>query len=91
MWIIVCKNESQQHLVFPGGLPSKYYPGPTLLNFGDLTRTGAFNVVWPLTEFTVGKRFVEHQERWSLFKFTQRIHKERKMCTFVYSVTNTPQ
>ena len=27
------------------GLPSKYYPGPTLLNFGDLTRTGAFNVV----------------------------------------------
>jgi hypothetical protein len=42
-------EKSQQHLVFPGGLPSKYYPSPTLLNFGDLTRTGAFNVVWPLT------------------------------------------
>jgi hypothetical protein len=44
------KSKSQQHLVFPGGLPSKYYPGPTLLNFGDLTRTGAFNVVWPLAK-----------------------------------------
>jgi hypothetical protein len=33
--------------LFPNGLPSKYYPGPTLLNFDDLTRTGAFNVVWP--------------------------------------------
>src|SRR5215470_12254580 len=42
----------------PGGLPSKYYPGPTLLNFGDLTRTGAFNVVWPLTS-TV-------QDQWGL-------------------------
>src|SRR5437868_32324 len=28
-------HKSQQHLVFPGGLPSKYYPGPMLLNFGD--------------------------------------------------------
>ena len=46
--------KSQQHLVFPGGLPSKYYPGPRLLNFGDLTRTGAFSQVWPLTNFTVG-------------------------------------
>src|SRR5215470_12903912 len=43
------QNKSQQHLVFPGGLPSKYYPGPTLLNFVDLTRTSAFNVVWPMT------------------------------------------
>ena len=36
---------------FPGrGHPSKYYPpGPSLLTFGDRTRTGgAFNVVWPL-------------------------------------------
>ena len=30
-------HKSQQHLVFPGGLPSKYYPGPMLLNFGDQT------------------------------------------------------
>ena len=29
-----------------GGPPSKYYPGQTLLNFRDQTRTGAFIVVW---------------------------------------------
>ena len=34
--------------MFPGGHPSKYYPDPTLLNFADRTRSGAFNVVWPL-------------------------------------------
>ena len=39
--------KSLQHPVFPGGHPSKYYLGPTLLNFGDQTRTGVFNVVWP--------------------------------------------
>ena len=39
--------ESQQHLLFPGGHPSKYWAGPTLLNFGDQTRTGVLNVVWP--------------------------------------------
>ena len=26
--------------------PSKYYPGPTMLNFRDQTRTGVFIVVW---------------------------------------------
>ena len=30
----------------PGGPPSKYYPGPTMLNFPDQTRTGVFIVVW---------------------------------------------
>jgi hypothetical protein len=40
--------------VFPSGLPSKYYPGPMLLNFSDRTRTGVFNMVWPLTR-KVGK------------------------------------
>ena len=34
-------------LLFPGGHPSKYWAGPTLLNFGDRTRTGALSVVWP--------------------------------------------
>ena len=34
------------HGVFPGGPPSKYYPGPTMLNFRDLTRTGVFIEVW---------------------------------------------
>ena len=43
-------KKSQQHQEFPSGLPSKYYPGPMLLNFSDRTRTGVFNMVWPLTE-----------------------------------------
>ena len=41
------KKKSLQHLLFPGGHPSKYWVGPTLLNFGDRTRTGVFSVVWP--------------------------------------------
>ena len=40
-------KKSLQHLLFPGGHPSKYWAGPTLLNFGDQTRTGVFSVVWP--------------------------------------------
>ena len=46
-----CKSKekaSQQHLVFPGGHPSKYWLDPTLLNFADRTRSGVFNVVWSL-------------------------------------------
>ena len=35
-----------QHRVFPGGHPSRYWPGPTMLDFGDRTRTGVFMVVW---------------------------------------------
>ena len=38
--------EKAGHRVFPGGPPSKYYPGPTMLNFRDLTRSGVFIVVW---------------------------------------------
>lgn len=33
-------HPSSQQLVFPSGHPSKYYPGSSLLNFADLTRTG---------------------------------------------------
>ena len=39
-------EEKVAHRVFPGGPPSKYYPGPTMLNFRDLTRTGVVIVVW---------------------------------------------
>ena len=49
-------EKSQRHPEFPSGLPSKYYPGPTLLNYSDLTRTGVFNMVWPLTS----KRVVQN-------------------------------
>ena len=42
------KKNCQQHPVFPGGHPSKYWLGSTLLNFSDRTRTGVFSVIWPL-------------------------------------------
>ena len=41
------RTKSLRHQVFPGGPPSKYYPGPTMLNCCDRTRTGVFIVVWP--------------------------------------------
>jgi hypothetical protein len=44
------KKECQRHAVFPGGHPSKYYPHPTSLNYGERTRTGVSDVVWPLAE-----------------------------------------
>ena len=40
--------------MFPGGHPSKYWLDSTLLNFSDRTRTGVFNVIWPLA-FESGK------------------------------------
>ena len=40
------KVKSLRHQVFPGGPPSKYSPGPTMLNFCDQTRTGVLIVVW---------------------------------------------
>ena len=43
------RKRSQQHPMFPGGHPSKYWRDSTLLNFSDRTRTGVFNVIWPLT------------------------------------------
>ena len=42
------KSKCQQHPVFPGGHPSKYWLGSMLLNFSDRTRTGVFSVIWPL-------------------------------------------
>ena len=42
--------KSQQHPEFPSGLPSTYQLSSMLLNFSDRTRTGKFNMIWPLTE-----------------------------------------
>ena len=42
------KANSQQHPMFQGGHPSKYWVDSTLLNFSDRTRTDVFNVIWPL-------------------------------------------
>ena len=44
--LIVVSLKSLPHQEFPDGPPFKYYPGRTLLNFRDQTRTGVFNVVW---------------------------------------------
>jgi hypothetical protein len=35
-----------RHPVFPGGLPSKYYPGPMVLDLADLTGCRIFTMVW---------------------------------------------
>ena len=43
-------KKSLHYRVFPGGHPSKYQQGSMLLNFSDRTRTGAFNVIWPLAK-----------------------------------------
>ena len=53
------KRNCQQHPVFPGGHPSKYWLGSTLLNFSDRTRTGVFSVIWPLAKEGVKIRLFE--------------------------------
>ena len=52
----VLVKKSLQHQQFPGGLPSQYYVGPTLLNFSFQMGTGAFNVVWPQTVINENKQ-----------------------------------
>ena len=47
-------KKSQRHPEFPSGLPSKYYPGPTLLNYSDLMRTGVFTMVFWLVALHLG-------------------------------------
>ena len=56
-WRIIRQKDMccQQHPVFPGGHPSKYWLGSTLLNFSDRTRTGVFSVIWPLATL-LGKK-----------------------------------
>ena len=53
-------------MVFPGGVLLKYYPGPMLLNFGDQTRTSAFNMVWQLAVMSIifVYLFVDKYETW---------------------------
>ena len=46
-WFPCSRNGAQlwfcQHMEFPNGLPSKYYPGPMLLNFSIRMQTGVSN------------------------------------------------
>ena len=53
---------SKQHPVFPGGHPSKYWLGSMLLNCSDRTRTGVFNMIWPLARVweNVNTLFLQH-------------------------------
>lgn len=65
----VGKIKCQQHAVFPGGHPPKYWPRPMLLNCGDRTRTGAFSMVWPLTEVGCKRGYLRYATtfRWHQF------------------------
>ena len=53
----------------PGGHPSKYWLGSTLLNFSDQTRTGVFNVIWPLVKGK-GKMCIDRL-LWNFFKMAK--------------------
>ena len=44
--VLLKTRKRVRHLEFPGGLPSKYYPGPTVLDLADLTGCRIFTVVW---------------------------------------------
>lgn len=46
------EGHNKMPTVFPSGHPSKYKLRPTLLNFSDWMRTGAFNVVWSLANIS---------------------------------------
>lgn len=43
------RGECQQHVMFTGSHPSKYWPCSKLLNIGDWTKTGVVNLAWPLS------------------------------------------
>ena len=45
--------KSLEHGVLTSGLPAKYSPRPTGLDFGDRTRTGTFPLVWSETRETL--------------------------------------
>ena len=51
----------------PCGHPSKYWPCPTLLNLGDLTRASATNVVW-LMQVEIKLGFINFR---SIFRLVQ--------------------
>ena len=55
-WLTCSRNGArlwfcQQHQEFPSGLPSKYYPGPMLLNFSVLMGTGVSNMAQAADRF----------------------------------------
>ena len=69
------KKESQQHPVFPGGHPSKYWLGSMLLNYSDRTRTGVFNMIWPLAraQENVNILFQQHTYLLTYMRFCTQV------------------
>ena len=65
------KKESQQHPVFPGGHPSKYWLGSMLLNFSDRTRTGVFNMIWPLARIQENFNILFQQHTYIHYEISQ--------------------
>lgn len=53
LWLIYSQNifrivrGCSQHLRLPRGPPTKYWPGSTVLNFGEQTIISVFSVIWP--------------------------------------------
>ena len=68
----VREKRCHRHPEFPTGHPCKYYPGATLLDFRDQTRTGMFKVLWPmalaLAEFRYHMVLYGYLYIWSIMK-----------------------
>ena len=75
---------SQQHPVFPGGHPSKYWLGSMLLNFSDRTRTGVFNMIWPLARVqeNVDNLFQQHTylPTYMIMRYLNSVYKPLLLC-----------
>ena len=68
------KKICQQHPVFPGGHPSKYYRGANLVDFGDQTRTGIFKLLWPMATIDAKLRYHILLYRYIIFqKYFERV------------------
>ena len=72
------KFECQQHPVFPGGHPSKYWRCSTLLNFGDRTRTGVFSMIWPLTRDLANNQAFQLGPEDLFEKVSKKVHRWSK-------------
>ena len=85
------KKKSQQHPVFPGGHPSKYWLGSMLVNFSDRTRTGVFNMIWPLARIQENFNNIHactiHLNSYNARKIVTQLQKHAKKrfsCSFLH-------
>ena len=63
--------------MFPGGHPSKYWLGSMLLNFSDRTRTGVFNMIWPLARVQENLKIGFQQKTYLLTYVYEILHTGR--------------